>query len=117
MSERVLVALLVAALSLTPVARAAEPRFDHHPGRWSRLAHCESTHRWRIPDGGLQIAPSTWVAFGGRALPPAGPEPRRAERASRDQQVVVAERILSGGWRGEDPQGDEAWPYCGDATR
>ena len=50
--------------------------------------------------GGLQFSPSTWAAFGGTAYAP------RADLATRDQQIAVAEKVLA-------VQGPGAWPTCG----
>jgi phage tail protein X len=68
---------------------------------WDRLAQCESSGNWAINtgngfSGGLQFTPSTWRAFGGQGL---------AHHASREQQIAVAERVLS-------KQGWGAWPAC-----
>ncbi|KWT61698.1 peptidoglycan-binding protein [Streptomyces albus subsp. albus] len=71
---------------------------------WDRLAGCESGGNWRIDtgngfSGGLQFAHSTWRSFGG------GRYASRASRASRAQQIRVAERVLA-------RQGWGAWPAC-----
>jgi resuscitation-promoting factor RpfA len=71
---------------------------------WDKLAQCESGSRWNINTGngfygGLQFTPSTWRAFGGKAFAAS------AHQASREQQIVVAERVLAG-------QGWNAWPVC-----
>ncbi|MGV9314908.1 transglycosylase family protein [Streptomyces sp. NPDC003691] len=71
---------------------------------WEKVAACESTNNWRINTGngyygGLQFSQSTWEAFGGREYAP------RADLASKDQQIAVAERVL-------DAQGPGAWPTC-----
>ncbi|WP_245585716.1 transglycosylase family protein [Pseudonocardia asaccharolytica] len=68
---------------------------------WDRLAQCESSGNWNINTGngfagGLQFTPSTWRAFGGTGL---------AQNASREQQIAVAERVLTA-------QGWGAWPAC-----
>lgn len=68
---------------------------------WDRLAQCESGGRWNINTGngyhgGLQFSPRTWRAFGGTGS---------ASRASRVQQIAVAERVLAA-------QGWGAWPSC-----
>jgi len=68
---------------------------------WDRLAQCESSGNWSINtgngfSGGLQFTPSTWRAFGGDG---------RAHDASREEQIVVAERVLA-------QQGWGAWPAC-----
>ncbi|MGW4997775.1 transglycosylase family protein [Streptomyces hydrogenans] len=72
---------------------------------WEKVAKCESSSNWRINTGngyfgGLQFSQSTWVAYGGREFAP------RADLASKDQQIAVAERVLKG-------QGPGAWPACG----
>ncbi|MEU2155247.1 transglycosylase family protein [Streptomyces sp. NPDC019396] len=71
---------------------------------WEKVAACESTSNWQINTGngyygGLQFSQSTWEAYGGRAYAP------RADLASRDQQIAVAEKVLEG-------QGPGAWPTC-----
>ncbi|MEU5103889.1 transglycosylase family protein [Streptomyces sp. NPDC021354] len=71
---------------------------------WDKLAHCESTENWDINTGngfygGLQFTQSTWAAYGGTAYAP------RADLASRDQQIAIAEKVL-------DAQGPGAWPSC-----
>lgn len=72
---------------------------------WNKVASCESTNNWRINTGngyygGLQFSQSTWRAFGGTAYAP------RADLATKDQQMAVAEKVLKG-------QGPGAWPHCG----
>ncbi|HEV7624957.1 MAG TPA: transglycosylase family protein, partial [Streptomyces sp.] len=72
---------------------------------WEKVAACESTGNWDINTGngyfgGLQFSQSTWQAYGGTAYAP------RADLATKDQQVAVAEKVLSG-------QGSGAWPNCG----
>ncbi|GLF92765.1 transglycosylase family protein [Streptomyces yaizuensis] len=71
---------------------------------WEKVAACESTNQWKINTGngyfgGLQFTQSTWEAYGGREYAP------RADLASRDQQIAVAERVLRA-------QGPAAWPSC-----
>jgi hypothetical protein len=73
-------------------------------GVWDDLAACESGGNWAINTGngyygGLQFLGSTWNAYGG------GDFAARADLASRDQQIVVAERI-------RDDVGFGAWPGC-----
>jgi hypothetical protein len=71
---------------------------------WNRLADCESGGNWHINTGngfygGLQFAAGTWLGYGG------GRFASRADLASRDEQIVVAERVVrSQGWG--------AWPVC-----
>ncbi|MFE6071713.1 transglycosylase family protein [Streptomyces sp. NPDC056525] len=72
---------------------------------WEKVASCESTSHWHINTGngyfgGLQFSQSTWEAYGGTHYAP------RADLASKDQQIAIAERVLKG-------QGPGAWPSCG----
>ncbi|WP_413760014.1 transglycosylase family protein [Streptomyces sp. MMBL 11-3] len=71
---------------------------------WNKVAACESTNNWSINTGngyygGLQFSQSTWEAYGGRAYA------ARADLASKDQQIAIAEKVLKG-------QGPGAWPVC-----
>ncbi|MGW0466210.1 LysM peptidoglycan-binding domain-containing protein [Streptomyces sp. NPDC003027] len=71
---------------------------------WGCVAECESSGRWNANTGngyygGLQFAQSTWVEFGGLRHAP------RADLATRQQQITVAEDVLR-------VQGWEAWPVC-----
>lgn len=75
---------------------------------WDRLAECESGGDWAIDTGngyhgGVQFSPSTWRAFGG------GEFAAQANQATREQQIVVAERTLA-------EQGWNAWPSCSRST-
>jgi resuscitation-promoting factor RpfA len=83
---------------------AAAPANAATDTTWDHVAQCESGGNWSINTGngfygGLQFTASTWRAFGGAqfaSLP---------QNASREQQIVVAERVLAG-------QGWGAWPVC-----
>ncbi|SPF00504.1 transglycosylase family protein [Streptomyces sp. MA5143a] len=71
---------------------------------WEKVAACESTGDWDINTGngyygGLQFSQSTWEAYGGRAYA------ARADLATREQQIAIAEKVLDG-------QGPGAWPHC-----
>ncbi|POX53080.1 peptidase [Streptomyces sp. Ru71] len=73
-------------------------------GTWHKVAACESSGNWSINTGngfygGLQFTQSTWAAYGGAKYAP------RADLATRDQQIAVAEKVLEG-------QGPGAWPVC-----
>ncbi|WP_433888113.1 transglycosylase family protein [Streptomyces sp. CA-111067] len=73
-------------------------------GVWDKVAHCESSGNWSINTGngyygGLQFASSTWKSFGGTAYAP------RADLATRNEQIAVAEKVLRA-------QGPGAWPVC-----
>jgi murein DD-endopeptidase MepM/ murein hydrolase activator NlpD len=71
---------------------------------WDKVAACESSGDWSINTGngyygGLQFTQSTWEAYGGTRYAP------RADLATKDQQIAVAEKVLGG-------QGPGAWPVC-----
>ncbi|UNO43158.1 transglycosylase family protein [Streptomyces sp. MST-110588] len=84
---------------------AAGERAEAQAGAvWDRLAACESGGNWHIDtgngfSGGLQFSHATWRAYGGARYA------ARAARATRGQQVRVAERVLA-------RQGWGAWPAC-----
>ena len=91
-------AALALGAAVAPAANAA-PDSD-----WDRLAECESGGDWSINtgngySGGLQFSPSTWSGHGGDEFAPS------ADQATREEQIVVAERILAS-------QGWGAWPSC-----
>ncbi|MFJ7957037.1 transglycosylase family protein [Streptomyces sp. NPDC096319] len=72
---------------------------------WEKVASCESSSHWHVNTGngyfgGLQFTQSTWERYGGTHYAP------RADLASKDQQIAIAERVLKG-------QGPGAWPSCG----
>lgn len=72
---------------------------------WDAVAACESNGDWSINtgngyQGGLQFSPSTWNGYGGQEFAPT------ADQASREEQIIVAERVRAG-------QGMGAWPTCG----
>ncbi|WP_199549748.1 transglycosylase family protein [Streptomyces sp. N35] len=88
---------VVAALSATSASAAPV-------STWDKVAQCESTGNWNINTGngyygGLQFSQSTWEAFGG------GQYAERADLATKEQQITVAEKVLAG-------QGPGAWPTC-----
>ena len=93
------VSALAASSLFTGTAAAA----DAAPGtNWDAIARCESGGNWAINTGngfygGLQFTMSTWHAHGGVGNP---------ANASREQQISVAQRVLS-------TQGIGAWPVCG----
>ncbi|MEJ5914414.1 transglycosylase family protein [Pseudokineococcus sp. 1T1Z-3] len=71
---------------------------------WDRLAQCESSGRWDINTGngyygGLQFYQPTWDGFGGQQYA------ARADLATREEQIAVAEKVLA-------VQGWGAWPAC-----
>lgn len=69
---------------------------------WDRIAQCESTGNWSINSGngyygGLQFDIQTWLGAGG------GDFAQRADLASREQQITVANRVYAD--RGLQPWG------------
>ena len=71
---------------------------------WDQLAKCESGGNWAINTGngyygGLQFDISTWLGYGGGAFAP------RADLATREQQITVAERLHAA-------RGFQPWPAC-----
>ncbi|MDX1510319.1 MAG: transglycosylase family protein [Nitriliruptorales bacterium] len=120
------VATAAASQAVVPVvpeaapAPAAEPAEVRSGSVWDRIADCESgdwdrngnpipgTARWDygltfshgdIFEGGPNFHPATWDAFRDADMP------GHAGRATRQQQIIVAERVLAAqGWR--------AWPVC-----
>lgn len=89
--------------------RQTPPNYDPGDGsRWDQLAQCEAGGNWARNSGngfggGLQFmhqpSYSTWLSFGGGEFAP------HPWEATREEQIVVAERVLaSSGWN--------AWPGC-----
>lgn len=73
--------------------------------QWDQVSRCESGGNWAINtgngyQGGLQFSAATWSAYGGGQYAP------EAQRATKEQQIAIAERVLAG-------QGRGAWPVCG----
>jgi len=82
-----------AALGLGAGTASAAPN-----STWDAVAQCESSGNWSINTGngfygGLQFTQSTWAAYGGTEYA------SRADLATKDQQIAVAEKTLAGqGW-------------------
>ena len=84
-------------LATAPGAQAASVE------TWEKVAQCESSGDWHNKDtgnnghyGGLQFSPSSWKLAGGTKYAP------RADLATKEQQIAVAERLL-------EIQGPGAW--------
>lgn len=102
-------ATLVAAVGVSTVATAltvggGSPASAASTTTWDKVADCESSGNWAINTGngyfgGLQFTQSTWEAYGGTRYAP------RADKATRAQQILVAEAVLA-------RQGPGAWPVC-----
>jgi LysM repeat protein len=72
---------------------------------WDSVAQCETGQNWAtnsVPgySGGLGFANRYWAAFGGTEFS------QLPYQATREQQIVVAQRILA-------VNGPSAWPVCG----
>lgn len=72
---------------------------------WDAVAQCESSGNWHINTGngfygGLQFDYGTWQSNGGGAYA------ERADLATREQQIAIAEKV----WQG---RGISPWPVCG----
>jgi cell wall-associated NlpC family hydrolase len=83
---------------------AATPGNAASVSTWDKVAACESSGNWHINTGngyygGLQFTRSTWIAYGGGKYAP------RADLATKAEQILIAEKVLSG-------QGPGAWPVC-----
>ena len=74
------------------------------PKFWDKLAYCETGGDWTNGGnwaGGLGIARSTWSRFGGKEFAPT------PDKATRDEQIIVANRISTQGYTGtivRDPE-------------
>jgi LysM repeat protein len=93
---------VLVAVSATAFATAAGTASASAPVDWDRIAQCESGNNWSTNTGngyygGLQFSQSTWQANGGAG---------RADQASREEQIRVAESVLR-------TQGIGAWGTCG----
>lgn len=104
-----------------PGSAAPRPAPTPNPGRpgpsdpsvvtaadWDKVAQLESGGNWAIDtgngyQGGLQFAPSTWTGAGGAQYAPT------ANKATREQQMEVANRVLG-------TQGWGAWPSTSKAA-
>lgn len=97
--------LAVAGIAVAGMGAALAPAATAAPDSdWDALAQCEAGGNWAINTGngfhgGLQFSPSTWSGYGGGEFAP------YAYQASREEQIVVGERVLAG-------QGWGAWPSC-----
>lgn len=77
-------------------------KWEPSPIDWDDLAACEAGGNWSTDafhDGGLQFHPETWRGYGGEEYAP------HAHQATREQQIVIARRVLAS-------EGAGAWPTC-----
>ncbi|WP_286163527.1 transglycosylase family protein [Streptomyces sp. NRRL S-495] len=103
-TRRAIAALGVAGIGLTVPCLTAGTASAASVATWDKVAQCESTGNWSINTGngfygGLQFTNSTWAGFGGTAFA------ARADLATKDQQIAIAEKVLA-------VQGPGAWPVC-----
>ncbi|GHF32038.1 hypothetical protein GCM10018790_06920 [Kitasatospora xanthocidica] len=103
-TRRVIAAIGVAGVGLTIPCLVTGTASAASVATWDKVAECESGGNWAINTGngfygGLQFTSSTWSAFGGSAYA------SRADLATKDQQISVAEKVLAS-------QGPGAWPVC-----
>jgi len=88
-----------------PAAGSSAAGQSNGPLNWDAVAHCESTNNWQDNTGngfygGLQFDYGTWLSNGGGAYAP------RADLATREQQIAIAQRVY-------DARGTSPWPVCG----
>jgi len=81
------------APAFTP-APAPAPATGSSGVNWDAIANCESTNNWSINTGngyygGLQFDIGTWLSNGGGQYAP------RADLATKDQQIAIAERVYA----------------------
>lgn len=77
---------------------------DCESGEWTANGHVQGSARWDsrshgLYQGGLQFHPGTWDAYRDPSMP------SHAADASRNQQIIVGERV-------QQAQGWKAWPVC-----
>ncbi|MGW8064048.1 transglycosylase family protein [Streptomyces ziwulingensis] len=89
---RTAVAVALAALALAATGEAGASPSVHQRTDWDAIAACESGGNWQANTGngyygGLQFAPSSWAAAGGREYA------ARADLATRGEQIAVARRL------------------------
>jgi resuscitation-promoting factor RpfA len=95
---------LATAPLVAVIPLSASPAGAATTATWDRLARCESGGNWHINTGngyygGLQFSPGTWDAYGGNRFA------SNAHRATKAEQITVAERLL-------DARGWSPWPAC-----
>jgi uncharacterized protein YabE (DUF348 family) len=88
-----------------PTNTGATPPANTSGRNWDAVAACESGGNWHINTGngfygGLQFDSGTWLGAGGGAYA------QRADLASREQQIAIANKIA-------DARGSSPWPVCG----
>jgi len=95
---------VIGATTVLPAIVATQQASAASISTWDLVAKCESGNSWHINTGngyygGLQFSAHTWVAYGGTKYA------SRADLATKDQQINIAEKVLAA-------QGPGAWPVC-----
>ena len=89
--ERAQLRYSVAVLEQAAAQQAAAAEQTSRDSIWDRIAACETQGNWSMRgpsfSGGVGFANSTWSSFGGTEFAP------NAGDATREQQIVVAERV------------------------
>ncbi|MBP0447950.1 transglycosylase family protein [Kitasatospora sp. RG8] len=103
-TRRAIATLGVVGIGLTVPCLTSGTASAASVATWDKVAQCESSGNWSINTGngfygGLQFTNSTWAEFGGTAYA------ARADLATKDQQIAIAEKVLA-------VQGPGAWPVC-----
>ncbi|WP_152351904.1 transglycosylase family protein [Brachybacterium subflavum] len=99
-------AIAIAGGALVATGMMATSTTDAHAATgWDSVAQCESGGNWSINTGngyhgGLQFDQQTWAGYGGTKYASS------ADKATKSQQIAVAEKVLA-------KQGKGAWPVCG----
>jgi len=103
--RRTIARVVVAGVAVGAPLAVAPAFASADPVNWDAIAQCESGGNWSINTGngfygGLQFTKGTWRAYGGTKYA------STANKASRSEQIAIAEKVLRG-------QGIGAWPVCG----
>ncbi|WP_331730092.1 transglycosylase family protein [Streptomyces sp. NBC_00073] len=103
--RKAVLALAAAPLALPPLLGSGSAAQAASVTTWDKVANCESGGNWSINSGngfygGLQFTAGTWNSYGGTGYAV------RADLATKQQQILIAEKVLAS-------QGQGAWPTCG----
>jgi multidrug efflux pump subunit AcrA (membrane-fusion protein) len=102
-----LAALAAAATEAQRAEQVGVPADEY----WDRMAYCETGGDWGMTgsrySGGVGFYNGTWDAWGGREFA------QLAGQATREQQIIVANRVATQGYQGPrgfvDPVGYSGW--------
>lgn len=98
------IVIIAAAVTIPLVSATSAQAGPLRQDPWDLVAQCESGGNWNTNTGngyygGLQFSLETWNSYGG------GTYATTANRATRSQQIAIAEKVLRA-------QGWNAWPTC-----